>query len=62
MQWDFTFRGKFRIVAIEEPLTRLYRRFLVLHRGGHIDPVSDAMAIGDDQGWPIIGLSFEKGF
>ena len=37
-----------RIVAVEKPLAGLHGCLLILHGGGHVDAVCDAMAVGDN--------------
>ena len=41
--------GVARVVAVEGPVAAGGRLFLVAHRGGHIDAMGDAVAVGDDQ-------------
>ena len=44
------------VVAVEKPLAGLHGGFLILHGGGHVDAVRDAMAVGDNQRWAIVGF------
>src|SRR5207253_1387289 len=53
--------GPFRIVAVEQPLARMHRRLLVLHRRGHVNAVRDTMAVGDDERRAVVGFGFEEG-
>src|ERR1019366_2363958 len=43
------------------PLAGVYRRFLVLHAGGHVDAMGDAMGVGNDEAGAVVGFGFEEG-
>src|SRR5690349_1030272 len=46
--------------TVEECLAGLDGGFLVLQTGRHVDAVSDAMTVSDDQRWTIVGFGFEE--
>ena len=49
-------------VAIQQPLTRFNRNLLIGHGRGHVDAVSDAMRVGNDDARPVVGFRFQEGF
>src|SRR6266542_2339394 len=48
------------IVAIEKPLAGIDHGLLVLHRRRHLETMGDAVAVGDDQRGPFVGLRLDE--
>src|SRR5205823_5816980 len=51
-----------RVVTIEQPLTGFYGYLLIAHGGGHVDAVSDAVRVRDDDARSIVSFGFQKCF
>ena len=53
--------GALRVVTIEQPLSGVHRDLLIAHGRRHVDAVSDAVRVGDDDARPVVGLRFQEG-
>ena len=61
MEWILTLLLKVRVVAVKRPVATGNGFLLLVKTLCQVEAVVDAVGIGNDQGWPVIGLSLGKG-
>ena len=60
MERRFALGQAARIETVERPYAGIHRQLLLRHAVSHVVAVGDAMAVGDDERRPGIGLGLEK--
>jgi len=57
LQRILAFCGLARIEAEQRPVAGVDRFLAVIHSGGHVDAVSDAVRVSNDDRWAIVGIA-----